>query len=88
MPAIYIIDGKIPKRFATGRNPSNAAIAVTSGIIEKLTQKELKGVVAHELAHILNRDILIATVSAVFARRHFIFSLFALILGEEVVTDQ
>ena len=67
MPAIYIIEEDSPNAFATGRNPSNAAIAVTSGLIEKLTQKELKGVVAHELAHILNRDILIATVSAVFA---------------------
>ena len=66
IPPIYIIDNS-PNAFATGRNPSNAAIAVTRGLIEKLTQNELKGVVAHELAHILNRDILIATVSAVFA---------------------
>ena len=81
MPAIYIIDEDSPNAFATGRNPSNAAIAVTSGLIEKLTQKELKGVVAHELAHILNRDILIATVSAVFAAAISSLASFALIFG-------
>ena len=80
-PAIYIIDEDSPNAFATGRNPSNSAIAVTRGLIEKLTQKELKGVVAHELAHILNRDILIATVSAVFAAAISSLASFALIFG-------
>ena len=80
-PAIYIIEEDSPNAFATGRNPSNAAIAVTRGLIEKLTQKELKGVVAHELAHILNRDILIATVSAVFAAAISSLASFALIFG-------
>ena len=81
MPAIYIIEEDSPNAFATGRNPSNAAIAVTRGLIEKLTQNELKGVVAHELAHILNRDILIATVSAIFAAAISSLASFALIFG-------
>ncbi|MDA9689564.1 zinc metalloprotease HtpX [Betaproteobacteria bacterium] len=81
VPAIYIIEEDSPNAFATGRNPSNAAIAVTKGLIEKLTQNELKGVVAHELAHILNRDILIATVSAVFAAAISSIASFALIFG-------
>jgi len=80
-PAVYIIEEDSPNAFATGRNPSNAAIAVTSGLIERLTQNELKGVVAHELAHILNRDILIATVSAVFAAAISSLASFALIFG-------
>ena len=81
IPAIYIIEEDSPNAFATGRNPSNAAIAVTRGLIERLTQNELKGVVAHELAHILNRDILIATVSAVFAAAISSLATFALIFG-------
>ena len=81
IPAIYIIEEDSPNAFATGRNPSNAAIAVTRGLMEKLTQTELKGVVAHELAHILNRDILIATVSAVFAAAISSLASFALIFG-------
>ena len=81
MPTIYIIEEDSPNAFATGRNPSNAAIAVTSGLTAKLTQKELKGVVAHELAHIMNRDILIATVSAVFAAAISSLASFALIFG-------
>ena len=80
-PAVYIIEEDSPNAFATGRNPSNAAIAVTRGLIEKLTQNELKGVVAHELAHILKRDILIATVSAVFATAISSIASFALIFG-------
>ena len=80
-PAIYIIEEDSPNAFATGRNPSNAAIAVTRGLIEKLTQNELRGVVAHELAHILNRDILIATVSAIFAAAISSLASFALIFG-------
>ena len=80
-PAVYIIEEDSPNAFATSRNPSNAAIAVTSGLIERLTQNELKGVVAHELAHILNRDILIATVSAVFAAAISSLASFALIFG-------
>ena len=81
MPAIYVVDDEFPNAFATGRDPSNAAIAVTRGLMKRLTENELKGVLAHELAHIMNRDILIATVSAVFAAAISSLASFALIFG-------
>lgn len=62
MPALYIIPQQQPNAFATGRNPENAAIAVTEGIMRTLDKDQLKGVIAHELAHIQNRDILIQTI--------------------------
>ena len=65
VPRIYIIDDTAPNAFATGRDPEHAAIALTSGIIQKLEKSELEGVIAHELSHIGNRDILIATVATV-----------------------
>ncbi len=67
MPKIYLIPGDQPNAFATGRNPANAAVAVTSGITRLLTKEELAGVLAHELAHVKNRDILIGTIAATFA---------------------
>jgi len=67
MPKIYIISSDSPNAFATGRNPEHAAVAVTSGILRLLNNEELEGVIAHELAHIHNRDILIGTIAAVLA---------------------
>lgn len=67
MPKVYIIPQKTPNAFATGRNPSHAAIAVTQGIIRILNHQELEGVLAHELAHVNNRDILIGTIAASIA---------------------
>jgi heat shock protein HtpX len=66
-PKAYVIDDPAPNAFATGRNPDNAAIAVTTGLMEKLDRAELEGVVAHELAHIKNYDTLIQTMAAVLA---------------------
>jgi len=65
LPKIYIIDDSAPNAFATGRDPQHAVIAVTSGILQKLERSELEGVIAHELSHIGNRDILLATVVVV-----------------------
>jgi heat shock protein HtpX len=65
LPKIYIIEDTSPNAFATGRDPQHAAIAVTSGILGKLEKAELEGVIAHELSHIGNRDILISTIATV-----------------------
>jgi heat shock protein HtpX len=66
-PRIYLMDDPTPNAFATGRNPDHAAIAVTTGLMNILDRSELEGVVAHELAHIKNRDILISSIAATFA---------------------
>lgn len=66
-PAIYIIDSDTPNAFATGRSPKHSAVAVTSGIMRLLSQDELAGVIAHELAHIKNRDTLISSIAATVA---------------------
>lgn len=78
MPAVYIIPQRQPNAFATGRNPENAAVAVTQGVLEVLDERELRGVIAHELAHIESRDILTQTVvttvvSALTMLAHFAY---------------
>jgi heat shock protein HtpX len=67
MPKVYIIPSESPNAFATGRNPQHAAVAATDGILRILSPAELEGVMAHELAHVKNRDILISTIAATFA---------------------
>ena len=67
MPKVYIIPSEVPNAFATGRNPSHAAVAVTEGIQRLLTDEELEGVLAHELTHVKNRDTLISTIAAMMA---------------------
>jgi heat shock protein HtpX len=67
MPRVYIIEEEQPNAFATGRNPKHAAVAVTTGIMRILSREELQGVIAHELAHVKNRDILISTIAATIA---------------------
>ncbi len=67
MPKVYIIPSDGPNAFATGRNPANAAVAATEGIMRLLSDEELEGVMAHELAHVQNRDTLIGSIAATFA---------------------
>jgi heat shock protein HtpX len=67
MPKVYVIHEDQPNAFATGRNPEHAAVAATTGIMRLLSYEELRGVMAHELAHVRNRDTLISTISATFA---------------------
>jgi len=64
MPKVYIMENPTPNAFATGRNPQNGAVAVTTGIMKILNREELEGVIAHELSHIRNRDILVGTIAA------------------------
>ncbi|MGD9948026.1 MAG: zinc metalloprotease HtpX [Desulfobulbus sp.] len=66
-PKVYVVDDPTPNAFATGRNPEHAAVAVTTGILQVLDRYELEGVIAHELGHIKNRDILIGSIAAVMA---------------------
>jgi heat shock protein HtpX len=67
MPKVYIVSSANPNAFATGRNPKHAAVAVTTGLMDLLEKDELKGVIAHEISHVKNRDILIASIAATLA---------------------
>ncbi|MEL6335709.1 MAG: zinc metalloprotease HtpX [Pseudomonadota bacterium] len=81
MPALYIIDDAQPNAFATGRDPGNAAVAVTTGLLRSLNRDEVAGVVAHELAHIQNRDTLIMTVAATIGGAISMLANFAFFFG-------
>ena len=81
VPSIHLIDSAQPNAFATGRNPKNAAVAVTTGILEIMRDDELEGVIAHELSHVRNRDILISSIAAMLAAALSIFARMAFWFG-------
>ncbi len=81
MPKVYLIDEAAPNAFATGRNPEHAAVAATTGIIRTLSAAELRGVMAHELAHVKHRDILLSTISATMAGAIGMLANFGMVFG-------
>ena len=81
MPKVYIIENHQPNAFATGRNPENAAVAATTGLLRHLSTEEIAGVMAHELAHVRNRDTLIMTITATIAGAISMLATFAMFFG-------
>ena len=80
-PRVAVVDTDVPNAFATGRNPKHAAIAVTTGLWRRLEPKEIEGVLAHELSHIANRDVLVMTVASFFAMLAAMLTRFGLYAG-------
>jgi heat shock protein HtpX len=81
MPRVYVIESDQPNAFATGRNPANAAVAATTGLLRSLSHEEIAGVMAHELAHVRNRDTLVMTITATIAGAISMLATFALFFG-------
>jgi heat shock protein HtpX len=81
MPKVYLVDNEQPNAFATGRNPENAAVAATTGLLRHLSPEEVAGVMAHELAHVKNRDTLIMTITATIAGAVSMLANFAFLFG-------
>src|SRR5437763_2728614 len=80
-PRIAVVDSDVPNAFATGRNPKHAAVAVTTGLWRRLEPQEIEGVLAHELSHIANRDVLVMTVASFFAMLAAMLTRFGLYAG-------
>jgi heat shock protein HtpX len=81
MPRVFVMDNPQPNAFATGRNPDNAAVAVTTGLVQSLSREELAGVIAHELAHVKNHDTLLMTVTATIAGAISMVAQFGMFFG-------
>ncbi len=80
-PKVYIVPTQVPNAFATGRGPSSASVAVTEGILQTLNERELRGVIGHEVAHILHRDILVVTLAAMLASAIYMLARWAYWMG-------
>jgi heat shock protein HtpX len=88
MPKVYVMDNPQPNAFATGRNPENAAVAATTGLLELLSPEEIAGVMAHELAHVKNRDTLVMTIAATLAGAIGMLAQFAFFFGGHRSSDE